>query len=109
VRGIPEALKEVSLTDEDKAFLAVIEKRIAATTWGSVVEQEVWQELSKLVPKFVYFGEYEILPSKMNLTDLSERVKRALNCAPGAGPVTCTLLGQTRSRYHAACPSILSG
>jgi hypothetical protein len=32
-----------------------------------------------------------------------------VNCAPGAGPVTCTLLGQTRSRYHAACPSIVSG
>jgi hypothetical protein len=32
----------------------------------------------------------------------------SLRCAPGAGPVTCTLLGQTRSHYHAASPSILS-
>jgi hypothetical protein len=39
----------------------------------------------------------------------SELLEQPLNCAPGAGPVTCTLLGQTRSRYHAACPSILSG
>jgi hypothetical protein len=36
-------------------------------------------------------------------------VPTKVNCAPGAGPVTCTLLGQTRSRYHAACPSIVSG
>jgi len=42
------------------------------------------------------------------LGQLIARLGCDLRCAPGAGPVTCTLLGRTRSRYHAASPSILS-
>jgi len=70
-------LKDISLTEEDKAFLVVIEARIAKTSWESVVQWEVWNWLKPRVPKFLYFGEYELLPSKMNLADLALRVEQS--------------------------------
>ncbi|CAN5367830.1 ATP-dependent endonuclease [soil metagenome] len=76
-RAIPEGLKAVALTDSDKEWLAEIEKRIAATKWPSVIQHEVYVGLSEHVPKFVYFGEYELLPSKVNLKDLANRVSQA--------------------------------
>jgi hypothetical protein len=74
IRGIPDALKDLSLTEEDKAFSAKIQGRIAVTKWDSVTQWEVWKWLEPRVPKFLYFGEYELLPSKMNLADLAKRV-----------------------------------
>ena len=79
LRAIPEALKDVDLTEKDQAFLAAITTRVtgANAKWSVVVEHEVWQHLKLIIPKFLYFSEYELLPSKMNLTDLSQRVSRA--------------------------------
>lgn len=74
IRQIPEALADVSLTDEDQAFLTTISERISKSDWDSVVRKEVWQLLSKRIPKFLYFSNYQLLPSKMNLADLATRV-----------------------------------
>ncbi|MFO0807583.1 MAG: AAA family ATPase [Gemmataceae bacterium] len=79
LRGIPEALKAVALTDGDKEFLGEIEERIKATKWDSVVSSEVFEWVDERVPKFVYFGEYELLPSKVNLADLAQRVQSGAN------------------------------
>lgn len=75
VRGIPDALKEVSLTDDDKAFLAKINARIANAKWKSVVSWEVAEWLKNRIPRFLYFGEYDLLPSKTNLADLAKRIE----------------------------------
>ena len=72
-------LKEVSLTAEDTAFLAEINKRVSATKWDSVVQWEVWKWLKGRIPKFLYFGDYDLLPGKTNLTDLAQRADRAKN------------------------------
>lgn len=77
IRAIPEILKSISLTEHDQAFLADLEARIAKTQWPSVVEDEVWTWLEARIPKFVYFSEYELLPSKMNLLELAQRVEQA--------------------------------
>ncbi len=74
VRSIPEAVQSVSLNDADKANLERINARIAKTKWPSVVEAEAWLWLSRRTPKFMYFGDYEVLPSKMNLPDLARRI-----------------------------------
>lgn len=74
LRELPETLKTVSLTDADEAFLSTIEARIAATKWASVVGQEIWQWLSPRIPAFMYFGDYDVLPSKTNLAELAQRV-----------------------------------
>jgi ATPase subunit of ABC transporter with duplicated ATPase domains len=46
MRGIPPALAEAKLTEDDKAALAGIEERIGKTEWDSVVAWEVWHWLS---------------------------------------------------------------
>lgn len=79
VREIPALLKAVTLEDGDKAFLAEIETRVknVGSVWESVVGYEVWGWLSPKVPKFLFFGEYDLLPDKTNLPDLAARVERA--------------------------------
>src|SRR2546428_10568313 len=77
IRDIPDAMKGISPNAEDKAFLAAVEARIAKTKWTSVIAWEVWEGLKPLVPKFLYFGDYELLPSKVNLPDLAQRVEQA--------------------------------
>lgn len=77
IRAIPELLKSISLTAEDQTFLALIEKRIAKTNWDSVGLWETWKWLEPRIPKFLYFSDYDLLPSKMNLTDLGQRVEQA--------------------------------
>lgn len=77
LRGIPEALADTSLTETDKEFLNEVETRIASTKWQMVVAAEVYDWLRPRVPKFVYFGEYELLPSKVNLKDLAKRVSQS--------------------------------
>ncbi len=80
VRAIPEGLKSLDLTDKDKAFVADVAARVARADkagWTPVVDFEVWTWLSPRVPRFMYFGEYEVLHSKINLADLAARVEQA--------------------------------
>jgi hypothetical protein len=77
IRSIPELLSKVSLTEEDKAFLGSVQERISRSREESVVKSEAWGWLEPRVPRFLYFGEYELLPSKMNLTELAQRVGKA--------------------------------
>jgi len=77
IRSIPTLLKDVSLTEEDKAFIAEIESRNKKTEWESVIQFEVWNWLKSRMPKFLYFSDYDLLPSKMNLADLALRDKQA--------------------------------
>ncbi len=79
LRAIPEMLKDISLTEDDQAFLAEIETRIKEAEWESVVEWEMWKWLESRIPKFLYFSDYDLLPSKMNLIDLAQRVEQAKN------------------------------
>jgi hypothetical protein len=76
LREVPAALNAVQLTESDDAFVASINARIAASndSWRSVVANEAWSWVSGRVPKFWYFGDYDLLPSKMNLADLAQRV-----------------------------------
>jgi hypothetical protein len=75
---IPKAVEGLSLTDADKESLALVNQRIEAADKGKwpqdVVGYELWLWLSRRTPKFMYFGDYEVLPSKMNLPDLARRV-----------------------------------
>ncbi len=77
VREIPDYLADVGLTDTDQAALAAIKARIAATEWTNVCQFEAWSVISALIPKFLYFSDYDLLPGKMNLTDLATRVEQA--------------------------------
>ncbi|MGM9515617.1 AAA family ATPase [Roseateles sp. DB2] len=77
VRDIPTKLVSVELTASDNAVLDALNARIKATTWSKVVEYEVWQLLDSSTPKFLYFSDYDLLPGKMNLAELAQRVEQA--------------------------------
>lgn len=78
-RNIPTMVKEFALSDADKSFLADIEKRVGASPWDSVISFEAWSFLKTKLPKFLYFSDYDLLPSKMNLNDLANKVEQAKN------------------------------
>jgi hypothetical protein len=80
LRQIPELLNGVSLTERDQTFLNAVNVRVQAaekTRWQGVGSWEVWKCLQPLIPKFVYFSDYDLLPGKMNLADLSTRASQA--------------------------------
>lgn len=77
IRKIPEILSGVSLTEADQAALATINTRITAAKWDDVANWEAWQTVKGSIPKFLYFSDYDLLPGKMNLTDLAARCEQA--------------------------------
>ena len=74
LRSVPAVLRDAATTSEDRQVLSALEARIAAApAQGKIVEHEVWTWLEPRTPKFLYFGDYEVLPSKTNLADLAAR------------------------------------
>jgi hypothetical protein len=85
LREAAERLEAISRTPTDEAFLAELKKRIDASKWESVIEYEIWHEyLSKNIPKFLYFSDYDLLPGKINLKDLAARFEK--KAAPNTQP-----------------------
>lgn len=77
LREAETKLKSMELTQADKPVLEEITKRISATEWENVPSWEVWQQLDRRIPKFMYFSDYDLLPGKMNIADLARRVQQA--------------------------------
>lgn len=74
IREIPELLNDTNLTPDDQLFLDEINERISKTKSDSIVQHEAYQWLKKKTPKFLYFSDYDILPSKINIPDLVSRI-----------------------------------
>ena len=84
LRDIPDALDGVNLSEPDQKFLTLIQARIAASgATHSVLAWEAWQWLEPRVPQFLYFSDYEVLPSKSNLSDLAQRASQAASDPSG--------------------------
>ncbi|ULT72338.1 AAA family ATPase [Pseudomonas sp. BC42] len=77
LRSVVEELSDIDYTDADGEFLNGLKARIEKTSWENVVQYEVWTYVSKLLPKFLYFSDYDLLPGKLNLKDLATRVANA--------------------------------
>jgi predicted ATP-dependent endonuclease of OLD family len=77
VRAIPKVLEGVATSAEDKALVNVVNQRLGQTKWDNVIKWEVWKWLESRMPLFLYFGDYEVLPSKQNMIDLANRVNQA--------------------------------
>ncbi|TXL02159.1 hypothetical protein BMR07_18390, partial [Methylococcaceae bacterium CS1] len=74
IREIPELLSDTNLTPDDQRFLDEINERISGIKWASIIKYEAYQWLMKKIPKFLYFSDYDILPSKINIPDLVSRI-----------------------------------
>ena len=77
LRDAPAALRSAGTTNVDLAFLKAVESRVAVSQWRSVLAYEAYRWLDTRVPRFLYFGDAEILPSRTNLADLAQRAALA--------------------------------
>jgi len=79
IRSAADSLAAMSLTEADGVFLKRLQERIKRVpkNWDSVALYEVWEQLDRRIPQFLYFSDYDILPGKMNLADLARRVDSA--------------------------------
>lgn len=73
------SLESLDLNEKEGALLDDLKKRISKYNNNEVIWNEIDKWLTQRTPKFLYFGEYEILPSKMNLLDLSTRLTSKKN------------------------------
>lgn len=74
---IAELLTGAEITDDDKAKLAALTTRISEGAWKDMIGWEVWKTLERRMPPFLYFSDYDLLPGKLNLTDLANKVEAA--------------------------------
>lgn len=79
LRDIPAVLTGEGLTEADQIFLKAISERIGKSQWPQkpVLQWEAWEWLKQRTPQFLYFSDYDLLPSKSNLADLAQRAKQA--------------------------------
>jgi len=70
-----------SPNDADTTLIESLTKRIAAADvskgWDQISAYEVLINLMPSIPSFLYFSDYDLLPGKLNLQDLKQRVNAA--------------------------------
>lgn len=74
VAGVIAALKGADLNAEGETFLKRLEATFAKTPegWGAI-QWHVWKaHVEPRIPRFVYFGDYNLLPGKVNLASLKQ-------------------------------------
>lgn len=82
IRSALANLLAVSTDNEaDKSLIESLTKRVAAADtssgWDQICAYEAYHHFKAFIPKFLYFSDYDILPGKLNLADLKERLKAA--------------------------------
>jgi hypothetical protein len=82
IRGALTNLLAISASDEaDKTLIESLTKRVAvadkSSGWDQICAYEAYMHFKVLIPKFLYFSDYDLLPGKLNLSDLKQRVKAA--------------------------------
>lgn len=97
IRGIPVLLDGTTdLNEADQKILDAVKARITASKWDNVLQWEVWSAISGDVPRFLYFSDYDLLPGKMNLGDLAQRVEQAKTDAKHLKPSHRSVLALLR-------------
>ncbi|MGC0788746.1 AAA family ATPase [Pantoea agglomerans] len=83
IRGALKNLLELETVNEaDKKLIESLQNRVEAANkskgWENICSYEAWHNYFKfMMPKFLYFSDYDLLPGKLNLKDLKLRVKNA--------------------------------
>lgn len=82
VRAALTKLLAVNTENEaDKTLIESLTKKVAAADkssgWDQICGYEAYHHFNPLIPKFLYFSDYDLLPGKLNLNDLKQRVKAA--------------------------------
>ncbi len=78
-RALLSKLEAVTRTPEVEAFYATVKSRFGKLpdAWLGA-DYEIWkQHVEPLLPSFIYFDDYRLLPGRMNLPALQNRVRTA--------------------------------
>jgi predicted ATPase len=82
VSELVSALKDLDLNDEEMTLLDDLEVTfMQKVRWqGRALEQHIYDNIIEPgIPKFLYFDDYYLLPGKINLTDLEQRINGTSN------------------------------
>ncbi len=78
IRGLIETLEQVDLDVEGEAFLGRLRgtfEPAVQTTWTNWLELHIWETyIRPNLPNFLYFDDYYLLPGKINISQLQQRV-----------------------------------
>ncbi|WP_213941349.1 AAA family ATPase [Pseudomonas sp. dw_612] len=83
--GIRVALSNLQsisdLNDADQLIIdslkVRVEKADKSKGWDQICAYEAWKKLNESIPGFLYFSDYDLLPGKLNLKDLKNRIQAA--------------------------------
>lgn len=79
VREMITSIEGCALTDAEKPLLESLVTRFKPkdSTWDNLLSKEIWDEhINELIPKFFYFDDYYLLPGKVNLHSLVQRLNQ---------------------------------
>jgi hypothetical protein len=79
LRSLLKLLEEADLNAEEAEFKAALTQRFNSqpTNWDSLLSYHIWkQHVLPRLPKFLYFDDYYLLPGKINLEQLQQRVNQ---------------------------------
>lgn len=77
LRVLINELEVLDLNSEETSFLESLKGRfIENENWHSVFSLYIWtKHLKPLIPQFLYFDDYRVLPGKINLPELQRKVE----------------------------------
>lgn len=75
LREMVEVLEDLDLNETEQKNFEQLHTRVGKSNWDEVIQYEIFKALDNKLPKTLYFSEYDILPGKLNISDLSKRYK----------------------------------
>lgn len=75
LREMVEVLEDLDLNETEQKIFEQLHTRVGKSNWDEVIQYEIFKALDHKLPKTLYFSEYDILPGKLNIRDLSKRYK----------------------------------
>lgn len=78
LRGLFEATEALDMSPEEKEFITRLkDKFLRETDWDSLLGWFVWStQIKDHLPKFLYFDDYRVLPGKVHLMTLKNRIDK---------------------------------
>jgi predicted ATPase len=75
LKNMLHVLDQADLNEEEKAWRDALITRFAKATWTDLLAEEIFNRfVAGERPKFLYFDEYQLLPGKVNLQSLAQKL-----------------------------------
>lgn len=75
IKELVDLLDGLDLNDSEQKTHEKLIARVKSSSWDNVTQYEVFKSLDEILPKTLYFSDYDILPGKLNIKDLARRHK----------------------------------